>query len=471
MKLRFLKLLGFGVLLAAGFAVAFPGYAISDLTSLTLSATAFEYLALGVFAMAVAHTFFTSKLAHLAHGYREGSVRENFFHLLGEIEVVFLFWSAVLIALMTALHTWDHSVHYLEGLNFAEPMFVFVIMIVAATKPLIDAADWLIRQANKVLPMTKSTGFLAAILIVGPLLGSVITEPAAMTLSALILLRQFFNRKTSLRLKYLIMATLFVNVSIGGSLTNFAAPPVIMVAEHWNWGLSFMFTNFGWKAALAIVINSYTVAWIAHRELRQMPLLKDSDTRVKSEAAEIKRVPLWVTLVHIFFLVFTVVNAHSPTVFMAGFLMFLGFTTVTQEYQEKLKLKEALLVAGFLAGLVTIGSLQDWWIAPLINKLPELPLFFGAVGLTSFTDNAALTFLAAQAGNLSEAKQYLIVAGALAGGGLTIIANAPNPAGYAILHEAFGEHGHGINPLKLFRAAILPTVVAISCLLWLPNLV
>jgi len=182
-----------------------------------------------------------------------------------------------------------------------------------------------------------------------------------------------------------------------------------------------------------------------------------------------KKVPVWVIAAHVLFLAFVVMNAHHPIVFMGGFLFFLGFATVTQEYQEKLKIKEALLVAGFLAGLITLGSLQKWWIQPIISGLPGFPLFFGSIGLTSFTDNAALTYLASRVENISAYKQYLVVAGALAGGGLTVIANAPNPAGYAILNSSFG-HGDGINPLKLLTAALIPTLVAAICFLLLPSL-
>lgn len=428
----------------------------------------FEYVTLGLFAVAILHTFFVSKFAHLAHKYPQGSVRENFFHLLSEVEAVFLIWSGVMIAVISYYFDWGESVHYLENLDFTEPMFVFAIMIIAATKPVIDLADRLIRLVDKVLPMTGSAGFLVAVLTIGSLLGSLITEPAAMTVSALILLRQFFMRNISMKLKYVILATLFVNVSIGGSLTHFAAPPVIMVAEKWGWGLTYMLANFGWKSAVAILINAVIAAWLFRKELRSLPVLKDSDMHGEG-SAQMKSTPWWVTAVHILFLAFTVLNAHHAKVFMGGFLFFLGFATITREYQEKLKLRESLLVAGFLAGLVTLGSLQKWWIEPLITQLTELPLFFGAVLLTSFTDNAALTFLASQAADLSTAKQYLIVAGALAGGGLTVIANAPNPAGYAILNSSFGPHGHGINPMKLLAAALFPTAVAISCLWLLPG--
>jgi len=84
--------------------------------------------------------------------------------------------------------------------------------------------------------------------------------------------------------------------------------------------------------------------------------------------------------------------------------------------------------------------------------------FFGVTGLTALTDNAALTYLASLVDGLSEEIKYAVVAGAVTGGGLTVIANAPNPAGISILRGHFNE---GIvNPLGLLVAALPPTLVA-----------
>jgi predicted cation transporter len=85
-------------------------------------------------------------------------------------------------------------------------------------------------------------------------------------------------------------------------------------------------------------------------------------------------------------------------------------------------------------------------------------LFWGAMGLTAITDNAALTYLGSLIPNLPAASQYSLVAGAVAGGGLTVIANAPNPAAVALLRHGFKEAS--IGPAGLFAGALLPTLVA-----------
>jgi hypothetical protein len=141
---------------------------------------------------------------------------------------------------------------------------------------------------------------------------------------------------------------------------------------------------------------------------------------------------------------------------VAGFLFFLGFARATAPHQTPVDLRSPLLVGFFLAGLVTHGGLQAWWISPVLGSLTELPLFFGALVLTAFNDNALITFLSTLVPDMSDALHHAVVAGAVAGGGLTVIANAPNPAGQAILSEHFED---GISPLGLLLGALVPTAV------------
>ena len=136
------------------------------------------------------------------------------------------------------------------------------------------------------------------------------------------------------------------------------------------------------------------------------------------------------------------------------------------EYQEELKIREALLVGFFLGGLVVLGGFQRWWLEPLLQSLSPSAMYFGSTALTAFLDNAALTYLGSQVPNIDEVLKYALVAGAVTGGGLTVIANAPNPAGFSILKDSFGKDG--ISPVKLFGFAFLPTVVAILFFWFIP---
>lgn len=411
-----------------------------------------ELLATVLFALAVLHTFCVKRFAHWAHQHPAGSVRENVFHFLAETEVVFGLWAAALFVGIALLKGSFHAaVEYVEGLNYTEPQFVFVIMVVAATRPVVTLAEKLICLAARCLPVPEAAAFYVAALSLGPLLGSFITEPAAMTLLALVLKRRYFDNGVSRRLAYATLGLLFVNVSIGGTLTHFAAPPVLMVASKWNWDFAFMFEHFGWRAASACVLSTAIIAACFWKELKSL----------KVEAPSGDRIPLWLTALHLLSLALVVAWAHHPNVFFGVFVLFLGLVTATHEFQDSLKLREGLLVGFFLAGLVTLGSLQAYWLKPLIQSLGGNALFFGSTGLTAITDNAALTYLGSLVEGISDELKYALVAGAVTGGGLTVIANAPNPAGVGILQDAKAFEGEGISPLGLFVGALLPTLVAI----------
>ena len=417
-----------------------------------MTATPAEILATCLFTLAVLHTFSVKRFAHWAHIFPKGSIQENLLHFLAETEVVFGLWAAALFAGIAALKGSVHeAVHYIEGLNFTEPKFVLVVMVVAATRPVVRLAEALISGIARVLPFHESMAFYVAALSFGSLLGSFITEPAAMTLLAILLKRRYFDRGIGTRLAYATLGLLFVNVSIGGTLTHFAAPPVLMVAAKWQWDMAFMFTTFGWKAAASCVASTALVAWIFRREILAI--------EVQKHAAD--PIPAWLTGLHVVFLAAIVFFAHHPDVFFGVFMLFLGLVTATREYQDGLKLREGLLVGFFLAGLVTLGSLQSWWLKPLIAGLDGATLFFGATGLTALTDNAALTYLGSLVEGITPELKYALVAGAVTGGGLTVIANAPNPAGVGILQTSEAFKGEGISPLGLFLGALPPTVVAV----------
>ena len=162
------------------------------------------------------------------------------------------------------------------------------------------------------------------------------------------------------------------------------------------------------------------------------------------------------------FLAWTVINNHYPALFIGGFLFYIAFTQATEHHQHELSLRPALLVGFFLAGLVVHGGLQGWWIGPVLRGLSEVPLFFGATTLTAFNDNAAITYLASLVPDFPESLKYAVLAGAVAGGGLTVIANAPNPAGQSILGKFFPD---GVSAWRLFLGALVPTLIVCAAFL------
>lgn len=458
---------------------SYPAAADTILSTLSerIAVEPFNVVATGIFFLAIVHTFATARFTRLAHDiqhrhdarYRERglepvpSVLAEMLHFLGEVEVVFGLWALVLLAAITANEGWVTAKAYFDGsVNYTEPLFVVVIMALASTRPIIRFAENSLRRVAQTGRGTPAAWWVT-ILTIGPLLGSLITEPAAMTICALLLARQFYDLRPSYRLKCATLGLLFVNISIGGTLTHFAAPPVLMVARTFNWGTSFMLLHFGWRAVLAIAMSTLLYYLYFRNELRTLairPAAPDIERPEEDEgpsARPLLPVPGWITATHVLFLGWTVFNAHYPALFLGGFLFFLGFVKATSRYQSRVELKGPLLVGFFLAGLVIHGGLQGWWIAPVLASLSEAPLFLGATILTAFNDNALITYLSTLVPNLSEDLKIAVVEGAVTGGGLTVIANAPNPAGQALLSRFFDG---AVPPLGLLLGALAPTIVA-----------
>jgi hypothetical protein len=475
--------------------IVFPtpldGYGDSSLSSLTeilrhrIAADPFNLWASVVFGLAILHTFFASKFRHWAHVVEErhlSSLKERpkatdrdhdgrpdevsfggqILHFLGEIEAIFGIWVIALAGVIIAFKGLDTAVYYIgHKVNYTEPLFVVVIMTLASTRPILRLAENGLAAFARIGGSTPGAWWVA-ILVVAPVLGSFITEPAAMTIGALLLAKQFYSLDPSPRLKYATLGLLFVNISVGGTFTHFAAPPVLMVAAPWGWDIAYMFTHFGWRALIGILVGT-TLYWAVFR--KELASLVKKVPGGRTRGVEGEPIPVWITLVCVGFMAFTVWRAHDPALFIGGFLFFLAFAQATAHHQGDVDLKPALLVGFFLAGLVNHGGVQGWWIQPVLSSLGEVPLFLGATILTAFNDNAAITYLATLVPDFTDALKYAVVAGAVTGGGLTVIANAPNPAGQSILQKYFGTDG--VSPLGLALGALVPTAILGVCFMML----
>ncbi len=536
----------------------------------------FNLVATLIFLCAIIHTFMASKFLTIAHRWETqhherinlGEVHKEsvhvgagIFHFFGEVETVFGLWAIVLGLAIIAFFDWDTMVDYLNhGVEFTEAMFVVTIMILASTRPILNFTEICMRRIANLLGGSLAAWWFT-LLTVGPILSSLITEPAAMTITALLLSRKLYELGPSTKFKYATLGLLFVNISIGGTFTNFAAPPVLMVAAPWDWGTWHMLSNFGWKVLISMLLSNGIYFLIFRKELQRLqkkhaiksvkddlqrdflslheldeeidkiieeinyetntiiPLREQIESRINEirtnlgarlrerfmqeladsgldenliEEAYLERfeeikiirlrrafprllpedqrpiyydphwdkrddsVPAWITVVHISFMMWTIINAHHPSLFVAGLLFFIGFAKVTVPYQNTIDLKPPLLVGFFLSGLVIHGGLQAWWIAPVLSSLSKVSLMLAATVLTAFNDNAAITFLATLVPHFSEAMKHAVVAGAVTGGGLTVIANAPNPAGQSLLQKYFTN---GVSPVGLLLAALLPTTI------------
>ncbi|WP_442594239.1 putative Na+/H+ antiporter [Parapusillimonas sp. JC17] len=419
-----------------------------------------EYLATALFAIAIIHTFSVPVFARLAN---RGGAHAGLWHLLSEVEAVFGVWACVLLAVMALLSGVGETVTYIDTRNFTEPAFVFAIMVVAASRPILELVGKLVRLIAQALPMKRELAMYFVIMSVVPLTGSLITEPAAMTLAALLLRDAYFGRSEQAGFKYLTIGVLFVNISIGGVLTAYAAPPVLMVAQTFGWDSAYMATHFGWRAVAAVFINAGVLTLVCSKHLVDGSI---GASPVQEAADRRAPVPWIVITIHTIFLIGVVLSAHHPVIFLGFLMLFIGYAHAYKRHQNPLLIREGLMVGFFLAGLVVLGGLQKWWLQDLLAGLSPIVLYWGATALTAVTDNAALTYLGSLVEGTSELWRYMLVAGAVTGGGLTVIANAPNPAGFAILKGCFPDGA--ISPLKLLLAAAVPTLVA-AAMFMLPN--
>ena len=426
-----------------------------------------------IFALAITHTFLVSQFQKRSQSFEErllGLEKQNsgaavsekerdhlifwaqFYHFMGEIEAVFGIWLIPLFLSIILFKGWNAMVDYVGHVDVADAIFVVVIMAIAGSLPILRLAEHAIARVAK-LGRSSPAAWWAAILTIGPILGSFVTEPAAMTISALLLRHHFYNLHPSNRLKYATLGLLFVNISVGGTLSHFAAPPVVLAARAWQWDLPYMAVKFGWKAVIAILISNAIYFVVFRKEFSQLSLLETGH----ADKEDRRGVSSSVTLIHLLFLAWTVINAHHPMLVVLGFLFFLAFVAATRHNQQAIALRPPLLVGFFLASLVIHGGCQSWWIGPVLKSLNQVPLMICATVLTAFNDNAAITYLATLVPGFPDSARYAVMAGAVTGGGLTVIANAPNPAGQSILASRFGPAG--ISPLGLFLAAVFPTVV------------
>ncbi|KAB2639021.1 MAG: hypothetical protein DVB25_06505 [Verrucomicrobia bacterium] len=463
-----------------------------ELLKARVVAAPFNLVASGIFLLAILHTFacgFFSRQAHKFEQRHQAKLRSRapqdgrwperieevsfggtLWHFLGEVEVVFGLWVIALAAAATYFYSWlDFKNYVSEDCRFTEPLFVVVVMALAASRPVLRVAEQVLALAAGIGRGSPAAWWLS-VLMLAPVLGSFITEPAAMTIAALLLAKRFFPLKPSPRLAYATLGLLFVNISVGGTLTSFAAPPVLMVAGGWGWDTRFMLLHFGWKALLGVGLSGLCYYGCFRKELRRLGAVPQLPAGAAAPSASWAQretpIPGWVTAVHLVFLAWTVYAAHYPVLCVGGFLFFIAFMTATRHHQNTVALRGPILVGFFLAGLVIHGGCQGWWIEPIIMSLRDQALMLGASVLTAFNDNAAITYLAAQAGGISATAKYAVVAGAVAGGGLTVIANAPNPAGQSLLARFFQ---YGISPLGLLLGALPATVIVYLCLMLLPS--
>lgn len=438
------------------------------------AATPFRVWTLVIFGLAVFHTLWCNHFTALAkkieeryvkkHGRRKVSFLAEILFFFGEIEVIFALWVIPLVIVITTFFGWKEVVNYLSTRIYVEPFFIVVMMSLASTRPIIKLAQRGVHAIAKFFGDT-ATSWWVAILTLGPVLGSFITEAAAMTIAAVLLKEKLYAHKPSKKLAYGTLGLMFVNFSVGGMLTNFAAPPALTLSRCWNWKLGDFWGQFGIPVLIGIAVVNALYFFLLRQEFKKLHKMKKTDLEALDSDRHKGAVPIGVTLIHLVFLGWTIAMAHYLPIFLGSYLLFLGFHQATRHHQYELNLKRPLMVGLFLAGLVIHGEFQGWWIDPLLGDLGYGAMMLAGTILTAFNENTTVAYLGCLLGDLQPKIQYALTSGLMAGGGLTVIAHSPNPAGQSLLRQYFKG---GISPLYLFLSAIIPTLIFLAIFYFFP---
>lgn len=385
-------------------------------------------------------------------------ILEYIFYFFGEIELIFLLWGIPLFLMSIFFYNITDIYNVLlKNISYTEPIFIILIMSIVSTKPILNFVENIIFYISYKKNYSIAL-YWFAILTITPLLGSLITEPAAMTIAANLLQKNFFILNPTEKLTYATISLLFVNISVGGSLTNFAAPPILMIAKPWKWSLYYTFINFGVKALLGILISNILYYII---NIKEFGLLNNKIKKYYTinKYNQSSTIPYIITIINCLFLLFSIINMHYPTRMLLILILFWIYCKNTKKYNTTIDYKTPLLTSCFLFGLMIHGNLQQWWIKNILSFNSRIIIFLISMVLTTFNDNAAVTFLASKIPIFINNKklQNAVVAGAINGGGLTIIANAPNTAGKKILESNLNKKH--LSPIKLFIFSCIPTLI------------
>lgn len=386
-------------------------------------------------------------------------------HVLAEGEGGPPIWTLILFVIGIILIGYENMKGYLESVNIAEPMFVGGMVLVASTKPVLDASERIIMFLAQKLPLPGLLGFFAVTLTLGPLLGSFITEPAAMVVVVSLVMRQVKGRHLTRRFLYLLLGVICTNVSVGGALTPIAAPAIVVIADSVGWDIAFTMQNFGPKAILTVLTTTTVVVIIPYwRTLAGMDFHAGMNGNgdfhkhdlPENKAAWKKALAL---SINVGIIGLMIVFSHTPVMMLLTLFLFYIFHDVFHAYHSPMKFMDGFRVAAFLYGILALGTLQRWWIEPLIHELDDGTLYFSIAGLTTIMDNALLTYLVSLVEGIEQSLLILIVWAALAAGGALLPANAPNPIAKVEMQTIFPNQEPSM--VQWFINALPSTIIAL----------
>ncbi|AAP05554.1 putative Na+/H+ antiporter [Chlamydia caviae] len=376
----------------------------------------------------------------------------EFYRLISRVELVFVLWAAPLFLWFLYSEGYRVTMSYFNSRNYVFSLFIVIMLILLESRPIVYFSECIFSNIAKIGRQSPRCWWWT-LMIAAPLSGALLKETGAMIIAATLLVRNFYKFSPSPRFAYATMGLLFSNISIGGLTSALSSRALFIILPSVKWNNSFILKYFCWKSIIAILLSTTIYYLIFRKEFNNFPKVVINPSMMN------ERVPKWIIFVHII-LVGSVILARSVPLLMAAiFLFYLGFQKFTIFYQHSINISKVCFVGLFYAGLVIFGELQEWWVLELMHRMSDFGYIITSYTLSIFLDNALVNYLVHNLPVATDCFLYLVIAGCMSAGGLTIVSNMPNIVGYLILRPSFPSSSLSLGWLFLF--ALGPSIISL----------
>lgn len=374
------------------------------------------------------------------------------YRLLSRVETVFILWAVPLFLWFLYTEGYKMTISYFNSRNYIFSLFIIIMLLLLESRPIVYLSECIFSSIAKIGKQSPRCWWWT-LMIATPVSSVLLKETGAMIIATTLLSRSFYRFAPSTRFAYATMGLLFSNISLGGLTTGLSSRALFIILPSVKWGNSFILKYFCWKALIAILISTTVYYLIFRKEFARFPKVVTVLSNVK------ERMPKWIICVHILLIVAVILARFVPLLMVAILIFYLGFQRFTIFYQRPMRIGKACFVGLFYAGLVIFGELQEWWVLELMHRMPDFGYMMTSYVLSIFLDNALVNYLVHNLPVATDCFLYLVIAGCMSAGGLTLISNIPNIVGYLALQSFFPSSSFSLGWLFLF--ALGPSIIAL----------
>lgn len=374
------------------------------------------------------------------------------YRLLGKVEIVFILWAVPLFLLFLCTEGYKMTISYFNSRNYIFSLFIIIMLILLESRPIVYLSERIFSSIAKIGKQSPRCWWWT-LMIATPLSSVLLKETGAMIIATALLARNFYKFSPSTRFAYATMGLLFSNISLGGLTTGLSSRALFIILPSVKWGNGFILKYFCWKAIIAMLVSTTVYYLIFRKEFARFPKLVTGSSSVK------EHIPKWIICVHILLICAVILARFVPLLMVAILMFYLGFQKFTIFYQRPIRIGKACFVGLFYAGLVIFGELQEWWVLELMHRMSDFGYMMTSYVLSIFLDNALVNYLVHNLPVATDCFLYLVIAGCMSAGGLTIISNIPNIVGYLALRPFFPSSSFSLGWLFLF--ALGPSIIAV----------